>query len=96
MARVSRSPEVFNSLDSPSESSSDLPPVAPREPILTLPGALTAYILLLAAIHAVRMLLPFDIDDDIIQMFGFIPKRYDSTLLRSLFQAEPAPRSGLS
>ncbi len=62
MARVSRLPEVFNSLESPSESSSDLPPVAPREPILTLPSALTAYILLLAAIHAVRMLLPFDID----------------------------------
>src|SRR5450432_4864707 len=27
------------------------------------------------------MLLPYDIDDDFIQMFGFIPKRYDSTLL---------------
>jgi membrane associated rhomboid family serine protease len=27
------------------------------------------------------MLLPYDIDDDVIQMFGFIPKRYDSTLL---------------
>src|SRR6202045_106948 len=27
------------------------------------------------------MLLPFDIDDIVIQMFGFIPKRYDSTLL---------------
>ncbi len=54
---------------------------APREPILTLPGALTAYVLLLAAIHAGRMLLPYDIDDTVIQMFGFIPKRYDSTLL---------------
>ena len=58
-----------------------MPLAAPREPILTLPGALTAYVLLLAAIHAVRMLLPFDIDDDVIQMFGFIPKRYNSTLL---------------
>ena len=54
---------------------------APREPILTLPGALTAYVLLLAVIHAGRMLLPYDIDDIVIQMFGFIPKRYDSTLL---------------
>src|SRR5438552_18969820 len=27
------------------------------------------------------MLLPYDIDDTVIQMFGFIPKRYDSTLL---------------
>lgn len=58
-----------------------MPTEARREPILTLPGALTAYVLLLAVIHAVRMLLPFDIDDDVIQMFGFIPKRYDSTLL---------------
>jgi membrane associated rhomboid family serine protease len=56
-------------------------PVSPREPILTLPGALTAYIAMLVVIHAARMLLPFDIDEFVIQMFGFIPKRYDSTLL---------------
>jgi membrane associated rhomboid family serine protease len=31
------------------------------------------------------MLLPFDIDDVVIQMFGFIPKRYDSTLLAITF-----------
>src|SRR6266853_2495391 len=31
------------------------------------------------------MLLPFDIDDIVIQMFGFIPKRYDSTLLAITF-----------
>jgi membrane associated rhomboid family serine protease len=48
---------------------------------LTLPGALTAYVLLLAVIHVVRMLLPYDVDDLVIEMFGFIPKRYDSTLL---------------
>jgi membrane associated rhomboid family serine protease len=42
---------------------------------------LTAYILLLAVIHIVRMLLPPDLDDSTIEMFGFIPKRYDSTLL---------------
>jgi membrane associated rhomboid family serine protease len=82
---MSHSPEVFDPLESSPESSPDLPPATPREPILTLPGALTVYILLLAAIHAVRMLLPFDIDDDIIQMFGFIPKRYDSTLLAITF-----------
>ena len=68
-------------MESPPESPPELPTEAPREPILTLPGALTAYVALLAVIHAVRMLLPFDIDDDVIQMFGFIPKRYDSTLL---------------
>ena len=48
---------------------------------MTLPGALTAYIAMLVVIHAARMLLPFDIDEFVIQMFGFIPKRYDSTLL---------------
>ena len=63
------------------ESPPELPQDAPREPILTLPGALTTYVLLLALIHGVRMLLPYDIDDVVIQMFGFIPKRYDSTLL---------------
>ena len=73
--------EVFEPLESPPE----LPPDGPREPILTLPGALTAYVLLLAVIHVVRMLLPFDIDDVVIQMFGFIPKRYDSTLLAITF-----------
>jgi membrane associated rhomboid family serine protease len=62
-----------------------LPPEARREPLLTLPGALTAYVLLLAVIHVVRMLLPFDLDDVVIQMFGFIPKRYDSTLLALTF-----------
>jgi len=68
---------VFEPLESPPE----LPPDGPREPILTLPGALTAYVLLLAVIHVARMPLPFDTDDVVIQMFGFIPKRYDSTLL---------------
>ena len=71
------------------ESSPELPPEllppAPREPLLTLPGALTAYVALLAVIHAVRMLLPFDVDDTVIEMFGFIPKRYDSTLLAVTF-----------
>jgi membrane associated rhomboid family serine protease len=61
------------------------PPQARREPILTLPGALTAYVALLAVIHLVRLLLPFDTDDLVVEMFGFIPKRYDSTLLDVTF-----------
>jgi membrane associated rhomboid family serine protease len=72
-------------LESPPEFPPELPPEARREPLLTLPGALTAYVLLLAVIHVVRMLLPFDLDDVVIQMFGFIPKRYDSTLLALTF-----------
>src|ERR1700754_2169552 len=77
--------EVFDPLDSPPQSPLELPPEVPREPILTLPGALTAYVLLLAVIHAVRMPLPFDVDDLVIETFGFIPKRYDSTLLDVTF-----------
>lgn len=67
------------------EPTPELPQEAPREPILTLPGALTAYIALLAVIHLVRMLLPVDVDDLVIEMFAFIPKRYDSTLLDVTF-----------
>jgi membrane associated rhomboid family serine protease len=81
IARVSRRQRSSTPLESQLESPPELPPEAPAEPILTLPGALTAYIALLAVIQAVRMLLPLDIDDIVIQMFGFIPKRYDSTLL---------------
>jgi membrane associated rhomboid family serine protease len=78
-------PEVFEPLESSPEFPPELLPPAPREPVLTLPGALTAYVALLAVIHAVRMLLPFDVDDTVIQMFGFIPKRYDTTLLAVTF-----------
>jgi membrane associated rhomboid family serine protease len=67
-------------LESPSESPPELPPAPPREPILTLPGALTAYVLLLGVIH-LRVLLPPDLENWTIDVFGFIPKRYDSTLL---------------
>ena len=57
---------------------------SPREPILTLPGALTAYVLLLAVIH-LRVLLSPDLEYWTIEVFGFIPKRYDSTLLGFAF-----------
>lgn len=60
-------------------------PVPSREPILTLPGALTAYVALLALIHVGRLLLPPELDDLVIEMFGFIPKRYDQTLLAMPF-----------
>ena len=60
------------------------PPETPREPILTLPGALTAYVALIAAIH-LRVLLPVELENWTIDVFGFIPKRYDSTLLNITF-----------
>ena len=62
------------------ESRPELPPDSRREPILTLPGALTAYVLLLAVIH-LRVLLPPEWENWTIDTFAFIPKRYDSTLL---------------
>jgi membrane associated rhomboid family serine protease len=67
-------------LDSPPEFSPD----PPREPILTLPGALTAYVVLLAVIH-LRVLLPPDVEYWTIEVFGFIPRRYDPTLLATPF-----------
>jgi membrane associated rhomboid family serine protease len=67
-------------LESPPELPQDVAPEPPREPILTLPGALTAYVLLLAVIH-LRVLLPPEWENWTVDVFGFIPKRYDSTLL---------------
>ncbi len=54
---------------------------APREPILNLPAALSAYLVVLAAIHVGRLLLPPDLDLWVIEVFAFIPKRYDLSLL---------------
>jgi membrane associated rhomboid family serine protease len=67
-------------LDPPHQDSPELPPDPPREPMLTLPPALTAYVLLIAVIH-LRVLLPPDLENWTVDMFGFIPRRYDSTLL---------------
>jgi membrane associated rhomboid family serine protease len=69
-------------LDFPPQPPSDQPIVeeAPREPILTLPLPLTTYVVLLALIH-LRVLLPPELENWTIDVFGFIPKRYDSSLL---------------
>ena len=45
-------------------------PEAPREPVLNLPGALTAILVLLAAVHAFRAILPAESDEWIIRTFG--------------------------
>jgi membrane associated rhomboid family serine protease len=67
-------------LDSPDELARHVP----REPILTLPGALTAYVAVIAVVH-LRVLLPPELEYWTIEVFGFIPKRYDSTLLAMPF-----------
>ena len=79
-------PEIASPLESesPPEILPGPPPSSPREPLLTLPGALTAYILLLAIIH-LRVLLPPDLNKWTVYAFGFIPKRYDTTLLAAPF-----------
>ena len=70
----------------PLDSSPDFQPERPAEregrgePILTLPGALTVYILLIGLVH-LRVLLPPELENWTIDVFGFVPKRYDSTLL---------------
>jgi membrane associated rhomboid family serine protease len=51
-----------------------------REPILTIPGAMTALLVVMAAIHGVRALLPLETDEDVIWTFGFVPARYDASL----------------
>ncbi|MBR0934771.1 rhomboid family intramembrane serine protease [Bradyrhizobium jicamae] len=71
-------------MDSYPESPPAPPPEVPREPILTLPPALTAYIVLIAVIH-LRVLLPPEMENWTIDVFGFIPKRYDTTLLDVTF-----------
>src|SRR5689334_22653071 len=52
--------KAWSVLDSPppvSDPPADVAPQPPREPVLTLPRALTAYIVLLAVVH-LRVLLP--------------------------------------
>jgi membrane associated rhomboid family serine protease len=70
--------------EAPLENLPELPTPPPREPLLTLPAALTAYIALLAIIH-LRVVLPEDMQNWTVQIFGFIPKRYDTSLLTAAF-----------
>jgi membrane associated rhomboid family serine protease len=57
----------------------------PREPILNLPGALTALIVVLFGIHIVRWALPALTDEWVVWAFGFVPARYDSSLINEPF-----------
>ena len=78
--------EVFNSLESQPESSPR--GTAAGGPARADPDAAGRVDRLYRAAGgdpSVRMMLPFDIDDLVIEMFGFIPKRYDLTLLDVTF-----------
>lgn len=50
-----------------------------------LPAALTVLLALLFGIHVVRMVLPLEIDQWVVWAFGFVPARYDSSLLGERF-----------
>lgn len=52
-----------------------------REPIFNIPMALTVLIGAICAIHGLRALLPPIDDQLLVWTFGFLPARYDSTLL---------------
>jgi membrane associated rhomboid family serine protease len=58
---------------------------SPREPILTIPGAMTALLVVMFGIHGLRALLPPALDEEVIWALGFVPARYDSAVLAGQF-----------
>jgi len=54
----------------------------PREPILNVPLVVVVMLLVLAGVHAVRVLiLPDDVDQILVWSFAFVPARYDAGVL---------------
>jgi membrane associated rhomboid family serine protease len=49
---------------------------AARQPILNIPPATKALLIANVAVHLLRLLLPGELDDDVIVTFAFIPARY--------------------
>ena len=49
---------------------------AARQPILNIPPATKALLIANVAVHFLRLLLPGELDDDVIATFAFIPARY--------------------
>lgn len=53
----------------------------PSEPILNVPPVMVATIATLVIVHAVRVtLLPASLQDEFLELFAFIPARYDANL----------------
>lgn len=50
-----------------------------RQPILNVPPVVVAVLIVLIVVHAVRMLLPPQLDRLIVFTFGFVPARYNSS-----------------
>jgi membrane associated rhomboid family serine protease len=57
----------------------------PREPALNLPGALTVLVVVLVGIHLFKSILPPESEQWLILTFGFIPARYDTSVLIDRF-----------
>jgi membrane associated rhomboid family serine protease len=51
-------------------------PTLPRQPILNIPPATKALLIINVVVHGLRMLLTPALDDTVIENFGFIPARY--------------------
>ncbi len=60
-------------------------PETPREPVLNLPGAVTVILIALAGIHLFRSILPPESDQWVIWTFGFVPARFDTSVLGDRF-----------
>ncbi len=60
-------------------------PESPREPILTIPAGMTALLVIMVGIHGIRSLLPLATDQEVIWTFGFVPARYDASVLAGSF-----------
>src|ERR1700742_1137700 len=58
-----------------------MPLQARREPILTIPRPMIVLLVIMFAIHGIRTLLPGTLDEQILWSFGFVPARYDTTLM---------------
>lgn len=63
----------------------DTQPTPEREPILTLPRTLTVLLAIFAVVHLIRALLPDATAEWLIWTFGFVPARYDVSLLENPF-----------
>jgi membrane associated rhomboid family serine protease len=57
----------------------------PREPVLNLPGALTVLVVVLVGIHLFKAILPPESEQWLIFTFGFVPARYDTSVLVDRF-----------
>ena len=60
-------------------------PEPPREPVFNLPGAVTAILIALVGIHLFRSILPQESDAWILWTFGFVPARFDTSVLADRF-----------